>query len=653
MRPPESSDAVPPPTAAQPAPAPSRRGWTLTLGALGVVFGDIGTDPLFSLRECFAGVRGDAIPAADVLGVVSLILWAFIGIVCIKYLAVLFRASNQGEGGILALLALNQTRLSQLAHPRLADAAIALGLFGAGLLFADAVVTPAISVLSAVEGLREISPDFAPWVVPFTVAILVALFALQPSGTGRIGAGFGPIMIVWFVASGAIGVPAIAARPDVLLAANPLHALHYLVTGGWSAFLALGGVVLTIAGVEALYADMGHFGKGPIRLSWFAVVMPSLVLNYLGQGALVLERGAAALQSAFFGLVPAAGLVPMVALATAATVIASQSLISGTFSLTEHAIQLGYLPPWRVRHTSEHVEGQIYVPIVNWLLLAGSLALVLALRDSAAMGGMYGMAVIGSMLPVTVHFYISARHVLGWSRTFARVAVAAFLAVDLAMLGASLPRLAHGAWVPLAIGAAILGVMWVWRDGTTFLRDAGSRLAMPLDEFARACAPLPRYHGTAVFFGDDVHATPHALRALATLKGGPFECNLIVTIVPEKVPRVDPAHRVAWRHVGGAIYAVTLRRGYREREDVVGAVTLCAEQGVPILPDTCAYWLDRNELIPAEGIGLTAAKLRLFAALRHTAQSTARRLRLPPDRVTEIGVETDIAGATPSRIRRF
>jgi KUP system potassium uptake protein len=629
-----------------------RRSLTLALGSLGVVFGDIGTDPLFSLKACFGEMPG-GIAAGDVLGVLSLILWAMIGIVCIKYLTVLFRADNQGEGGILALVALSQGRLQGAGAGRIAGWAIALGLFGAGLLFADAVVTPAISVLSAVEGLKEVSPALTAWVIPVTVAILVGVFVLQPSGAGRIGTLFGPVMIVWFLVVGGLGIPAIVARPEVWAAANPVYAVHYLLDGGWHAFLALGGVVLTIAGVEALYADMGHFGKGPIRLAWYAVVMPSLVLNYLGQGALVLERGASALQNPFYGLVPAAGLVPMIVLATASTVIASQSLISGTFSLAEHAIQLGYLPPWRILHTSSHIEGQIYVPVINWSLMTGVVGLVLAVQDSETMGGMYGMSVIGAMFPVSILFYLSAREALRWSRLLARTVVIAFLAVDGAMLAASVPRLAHGAWVPVAIGVGAWIVMLAWRAGTAFEHRAVSRTVLSLAAFVREADALPRVHGGGIFFADGQDVAPPAVVSLATLKGALLEVTVIVSIETDSVPTVAANERLRIGTRGKGIHTVLVRRGFMDRMDGPQIAAACAERGIPIDPATCRFWLNRAEVVSSGRMGIATWYLPLFALLRRTSVPLALRWNLPPDRVTEIGVEADASTHAATRIRRF
>ena len=436
------------------SPDPPRRLTVLTVAALGVVFGDIGTSPLYALRECFSGVHAIAATPANVLGVLSLIFWSLIVTVSIKYLLFVMRADNGGEGGILALVALVRSSTKGGSRGML----VAIGLFGAALLYGDGMITPAISVLSAVEGLGVATRVFHPFIVPITAAILVGLFLIQRHGTAGIGRVFGPIMIVWFIAIAALGLLAIRDAPAVLTSINPMHAARFLVAHRLRAFLTLGAVFLAVTGAEALYADMGHFGRTPIRIGWFAVALPSLVLNYLGQGAVLLSRPAASLHP-FYALAPDWGLYPLVILATIATVIASQAIISGAFSLTQQAVQLGYSPRFDIQHTSAHAYGQIYIPEINWMLMAATVGLVFGFRTSTNLAAAYGMAVTTTMVITTLLAYVVAREKWGWSVWRASLVTGLFLVVDVAFFGANLVKIAHGGWFPLLVASGIYTMM--------------------------------------------------------------------------------------------------------------------------------------------------------------------------------------------------
>ncbi|MEY2502036.1 MAG: system potassium uptake protein, partial [Verrucomicrobiota bacterium] len=539
--------------------APKSRLLLLCLASLGIVYGDIGTSPLYALRECFYGEHALPPSPANVLGVLSLILWSLILVISVKYLILILRADNRGEGGILALA----TLVSDVAG-RHAKFLLLLGLFGAALLYADGMITPAISVLSAVEGLHVATPLFDPYVVPVAIGILVALFIFQSRGTTGIGRVFGPVTILWFVAIAVLGIHQIGRVPEVLGAINPLQAIQFFTRNGAQGFVVLGAVFLAVTGGEALYADIGHFGTAPIRITWFAVVLPALTLNYFGQGALLLHHPDAAVNP-FFRMAPAWALFPMVALATAAAVIASQAIISGAFSLTMQAIQLGYMPRLRVNYTSERVIGQIYVPTVNWALMLASIGLVLGFGTSSHLAAAYGVAITTTMLITTILFYVVARRRWHWPAAAALPVAAFFIAIDLAFFGANMIKVAHGGWFPLLISASILFLMLTWRKGRRVLRQRLGDICLPLDALLRSLKDesIRRVPGTAVYMSGNRTGTPLAL--LHNLKHNKVlhEQVVLLTVRTEEVPfLMDARDRVSLEKLEEGFWRVQVHFGF-------------------------------------------------------------------------------------------
>jgi len=533
----------------------------MSLGALGIVYGDIGTSPLYSLRECFHGVHGVPPTHANVLGVLSLVFWALIVVVTLKYHVYVLRMDNRGEGGILALMGLvhkesgKQTGFRRLIVP--------LGLFGAALLYGDGIITPAISVLSAVEGLEVVTPAFTKFVVPITIVILIGLFLFQKHGTGRIGSVFGPVMLLWFGSLAVLGISGILRDPSVLAAVNPAHAFHFFARNGFHGFLVLGAVFLVATGGEALYADMGHFGERPIQVDWFGFVGPSLILNYFGQGALLIHNPEAT-SNPFYRLAPGWALYPLLVLATAATVIASQAIISGAFSLTRQAIQLGYLPRMRIDHTSAREIGQIYVPGVNWALMFACIALVLGFGSSSRLASAYGVAVTTTMVITTILAYFAARHVLGWNIAAAVAVTAAFLFADLAFFGANMVKVVHGGWFPLAVALAVFTLMATWRRGRQILFDRIQEVGMSDGDFLKSIARHlpPRVSGTAVFMDRTIDEIP--LPLLHNLKHNKVlhEKVVLLTIVTEEVPYVSDEEQAEVRELGAGLYRLVARYGF-------------------------------------------------------------------------------------------
>jgi KUP system potassium uptake protein len=619
---------------------PSASRAVLTLAALGIVFGDIGTSPLYALRECFHGPHGIAPTSANVLGVLSLIFWALVLVISVKYILYVMRASNHGEGGILALMALVPPTYRG-AQSR--GVLIALGLFGAALLYGDGVITPAISVLGAIEGLSTATPALTPYVVPISVAILLALFLVQYRGTASVGAIFGPVMIVWFVVIGSMGVRWILLEPHVLSAVNPLHAVRFFATNGYHGFVVLGSVFLVVTGGEALYADMGHFGAGPIRTAWFGLVFPGLLLNYLGQGALLLQHPDAASQP-FYRLAPPALVVPLVGLATAAAVIASQALISAVFSLTRQAVQLGYSPRVEIRHTSQTTIGQIYIPVVNWALMLATVALVLLFGSSSALAAAYGIAVTATMGITTVLAYVVSRQIWGWSRPVAVLVTAALVAIDLAFFGANLLKLLHGGWVPLAMAAFVYLLMSTWNTGRRILGARLRERAYPLDQFLKE---LPRthpdrVHGSAIFMTGSGAGVPptllHNLRHNKVLHAS----NVLLTVVTEEIPEVPDARRVEIEPLGSGFFRVTLRYGFVEEPDVPAAMALARGLGLPIDKDDITYFLGRETLLAAAAGGMAHWREALFSFMSKNAMRATAFFRIPPERVVELGMHVEI-----------
>lgn len=610
----------------------------LTLAALGVVYGDIGTSPLYAMKEVFGGAHHPVpITPDNILGILSLIFWSLVGVVSVKYAAFIMRADNQGEGGIMTLMALVQ-RCTENA--RQARALMLLGLFGAALFYGDGVITPAISVLSAVEGLEVATPVFKPWVVPLTLGVLLGLFAVQRQGTGRVGALFGPVTAVWFVALAILGILNILAAPQVLFALSPHHAVHFFQVHPGLAFLSLGAVVLAVTGAETLYADMGHFGPKPVRLAWLGLVLPSLTLNYFGQGALLLTRPEA-IAHPFYHLAPDWALYPLVALATAATVIASQAVISGAYSITHQAIQLGYAPRMLVQHTSHMERGQIYLPGINWSLFLAVAALVLAFGSSGSLAAAYGIAVTGTMIITTLLVYVVARRHWGWGPVRGGLILGAFLAVDLAFFSANILKFADGGWFPLALAAVLFLFMTTWKRGREVLKDRRDRDALPLKDFLDQMGQsgLPVIPGTAVFLTPHPDQVPHAL--LHSLKHfkSLHERVVILNVAFTDQPFVPTHRRVEVEALDGRFHRVRVRFGFMDRPDLGRTLHTCAGKGLPCSPEDTTFILGRETLIAKKGRDMAWWRQQLFIAMARNAGGPARYFGLPPNRVVELGAQ--------------
>jgi len=616
----------------------------LALAALGVVYGDIGTSPLYALKECLA--HGGMRPvAADVLGILSLIFWALTLVIVVKYLTFVMRADNRGEGGILALLALLQE-----ANTRRPSRLASLALIGAALLYGEGVITPAISVLSAVEGLEVATPVFEPFIVPLTVAILLGLFLVQRHGTGRMGSIFGPATLVWFLAIAGIGVLGIVREPGVLAAVNPLHAVAFFRHHDVHAFLILGAVVLCITGGEALYADMGHFGRGPIRVAWYAVVFPALLLNYFGQGGHVLASCASgisstrcdeALRNPFYAIVPDILLYPMVAIATVATVVASQALISGAFSLTQQAVQLGYVPRVQIRHTSAAREGQIYVPLVNQALMVACIGLVIVAQRSSQLAAAYGIAVTGTMSITSLLFYAVARDRWQWPRLRAVGLVALFLGVDLAFFSANLAKLSSGGWFPVGLAILILACMTSWKMGASWRGAEAARLRVPfveLVEALRSSRPT-RVPGTAVFMTQDPEGAPPAL--LHQLKHNQVlhEHVVLLTIRTSNVPEVPPAQRIQLEQLDRGFWRIVASYGFMETPHVPEIMQLAYAAGLAKGRGRTSFFLGRETFVVAGRSTLPRWRARLFVFMARNARSPAEFFGIPPNDVVELGAQ--------------
>jgi KUP system potassium uptake protein len=613
----------------------------LSLAALGVVYGDIGTSPIYALRESLHGAHGVPPTAANVLGLLSLIFWALIIVISIKYLAFVMRADNCGEGGMIALTAL-VTPASVLArrHHRVL---VMVGLFGASLLYGDSMITPAISVLSAVEGLQVATPIFSPYVIPITITILVGLFAVQSRGTARIGSVFGPVMLVWFGTLGVLGVVQLVQNPSVLAAINPAHGVRFFALNGWQGFVVLGSVFLVVTGGEALYADMGHFGVRPIRLSWFGYVLPALLLNYFGQGALVLRDPAAA-EHPFFHLAPSWATIPLVALTTLATVIASQAVISGAFSLTRQAVQLGYLPRVGIEHTSETHIGQIYIPGLNWLLMAACIGLVLGFRSSSSLAAAYGVAVTTDMVFTSILFAVVARSRWKWSLPAVGGLVAAFLVVDLGFWGASLLKIPSGGWFPLVIAAVVFTIMTTWSTGRSILAERIAERTVPLDRLLEELqtSPPTRVAGTAVYLVRNTAAVPHALLQNLRHNKVLHERVVLLALRTESEAYVPEENRVHVELLAPSVYRVIGRQGFAEELDVPTVLERVRQGGIDIDPAQSSFFLGRETLLATDRPGMAIWRERLFALLSRNARRATKFFRLPPERVCELGSEIEL-----------
>jgi KUP system potassium uptake protein len=616
---------------------------TLTLLALGVVFGDIGTSPLYAVKETFSPDHGIAVNRENILAGLSLMFWALMGVVSLKYVVLIMRADNRGEGGIMALIALAAKAIERQPHWR--GPLLVIGIFGASLFYGDAVLTPAISVLSAVEGLEVGTRAFKPYVVPIAVGVLVALFAIQARGTAAVGKLFGPVTMFWFIAIGAAGINGIVAEPSILGALNPLHALRFLTTHAVESFVVLGAVVLAVTGAEALYADMGHFGKGPVRIAWFSLVAPALVLNYFGQGALLMTQPEA-VENPFYLLLPGWALYPMVALATAATVIASQAVISGAYSITRQAVQLGFLPRMAMVHTSAREIGQIYIPGINWLLCAVVVAAVIGFGSSSRLAGAYGVAVTGTMLVDTLLTFFVIRYAWRYPLWLCLFATGFFLVIDLTFFSATLLKIADGGWFPLAIGAAVFIVMATWRRGRETLLERVQSSSVPLDSFLKNlfADPPRRIPGTAVFLTATPDATPHAL--LHSLKHYKVvhERMVFLTVEFRDVPWVAFEERVVCERLPHHCWRVRVRYGFMNPPDVMRALEVCGALGLEFDLMETSFFLSREKVVPsAGGVGNMALwRDRLFAAMARNAGNITDYFNIPSNRVVELGTRVEI-----------
>jgi KUP system potassium uptake protein len=623
---------------------PHRRGTTaaLALLALGVVYGDIGTSPLYAAKETFNPQHGIPLTTENILGGVSAIFWSLTIIVSLKYVTLVLRASNRGEGGIMALLALATSSVREL--PRLRAALLAIGVFGASLFYGDAVLTPAISVLSAVEGLEVGTAAFKPYVVPIAMGILIALFAIQRHGTGVVGLFFGPVCALWFISIGAIGVWNIAKAPAILKAVDPMYALHFVTGHGFASFIVLGSVLLAVTGAEALYADMGHFGKRAIRIAWFSVAAPGLVLNYFGQGALLITQPSA-VENPFYLSYPDWALYPMVVLATAATVIASQATISGAYSMTQQAIQLGYLPRMPILHTSARTIGQIYVPAVNWTLLVVVAAAVVGFGSSTRLASAYGVAVMGTMLVTTLLTFFVLRYSWGYPLWLCVLATAFFMVIDAVFFAAAMHKVLDGGWFPLALGAIVFFIMMTWRRGREMLVERLREGSVPLDGFLKSLflEPPQRVPGTAVFLTSTPDATPNAL--LHSLKHYKVlhEQNVFLTVEFHDVPVVSSERRVVSERLTDGCWRISARYGFMERPDVVLALELCAPGGLQLDPMQVTYFLSREKIVPGTTErGSVRRRDRIFAAMARNAGDITDFFKIPTNRVVELGTRVEI-----------
>ena len=617
---------------------------TMALAAIGIVFGDIGTSPLYTINTVFDAANGLPLTAENVVAVISLILWSLMVVVSLKYVTLIMRAHNHGEGGIMALLALATSSVAD--KPRLRYGLMVAGVFGAALFYGDGVITPAISVLSAVEGLEVAAPSLKPYVVPLSLAVLIPLFLVQRRGTAGIGAVFGPIMVMWFGVIGLVGAVEIARTPGILAAFNPFAGLSFLMQHGWVAFISLGSVVLALTGAEALYADMGHFGVGPIRLSWFALVFPALALNYLGQGALLLSD-AKAVDNPFFHMFPTWALYPIVALATAATVIASQAIISGTYSMTKQAIQLGFLPRMRVRHTSDREIGQVYVPAINWSLLVAVIIAVLGFGSSTALGSAFGIAVTGTMLITSFLTFYVVRYAWHYNWWLCVLATGFFFAIDITFFAANLPKFFQGGWFPLLLGGVIFTLMTTWGRGREMmLIEARSHTGSePLGQYLSRLigSDMPRVPGTAVFLTIDPAVVPHALVHNVEHNGVLHRQVLFVHVTTRDVPFVPSDEQVTIAPIDDRdCHQVLVTYGFKDEVNLPLALRACVARGLTIDPHKVSYFLSHATVVATGGRGMWVWRETLFSMMSHNIGNVAAYMKLPANRVIELGSRVEI-----------
>ena len=613
----------------------------LTLAAIGIVYGDIGTSPLYTMKEVFAKHHGLSPVPVNVLGVVSLILWGLIIVISLKYVTLVLRADNRGEGGIMAMTALalsSVTQKSRWYYP-----VMLLGMVGAGLFFGDGVITPAISVLSAIEGLEVAAPALKPYVIPVTLAVLVALYLLQRRGTAGIGKWFGPIVLVWFITLAAMGVANIAKNPFILIAFNPLHALGFLIHNGWLAFVALGAVVLALTGAEALYADMGHFGKKTVRLAWFSIVAPALALNYLGQGALLLSNPAAVSNPFFLQLGPWS-VYPLVVLSTMATVIASQATISGAFSVTQQAIALGFLPRMRIRQTSESHKGQIYIPLVNWLQLTAVILAVVGFGSSSNLASAYGIAATATMLTTTLLTFFVVR--FGWKfpLLLSVAATGFFLTIDVALFSSTSLKIISGGWFTLTISALMVMLMLTWRRGRELVFQSLQRQLIPLDDFLQSLFINPplRVPGTAVFFRAEGDGVPHALLHNLLHNQVLHERTIFLTVYATDIPRVPDSERIKVVPHGHNCYQVNVYYGFSDERDIPRALQEGRHAGLSIDPMQTSFFIARQTVLATPKAGMALWREALYSAMSRNARDAADYFKIPPNRVIELGAQVEI-----------
>jgi KUP system potassium uptake protein len=625
----------------QPAGSSRQSLTALAVAAVGVVYGDIGTSPLYTMKEAFHGAHAMDVSPANVLGVLSLIFWSLIIVVSVKYVVFIMRADNKGEGGIMALMALVQraTAGESRAHWLL----MTLGIFGAALFYGDGMITPAISVLSAVEGLEVATPALKTYVIPISLIVLIGLFLFQRHGTARVGALFGPVMLLWFATLGLLGALSIARHPEVLAAVNPWYAVAFFVQHGVAGMIVLGAVVLAVTGGEALYADMGHFGKRPIRLAWFGFVLPALLLNYFGQGALLLYEPDAA-HNPFYRLAPEWALYPMVALSTVAAVIASQAVISGAFSVTRQAIQLGYAPRMNVAHTSEREIGQIYIPFINWALLLGILALVLGFQSSSNLAAAYGIAVTGTMAIDTILAFVVVRSLWGWNWGVTVAGIIAFLTIDLAFLGANALKFFQGGWFPVLIALAVFTLLATWKRGRALLSERLTALAIAIEPFLESVTrhPPARVPGTSVFLTTKFEGVPHALMHNLKHNKVLHERVVLLTVVFQDIPHIDNSERIEIWPLGNNFYKVFVIYGFKDETNIPKSLELCAALGLEFNMMDTSFFLSRETLIPTEKPGMALWREKLFVSMARNAGSISTYFQIPTNRVIELGTQVEL-----------
>lgn len=613
----------------------------LVVGAIGVVFGDIGTSPLYTLRECFKGTHGLAPTPENVIGILSVIFWTLMIVVAFKYATLIMRADNRGEGGILALTALVSRGLEQ--HPRKRWFLVGLGILGAAMFYGDGMITPAISVLSAVEGLEVMAPQLHSYVMPVTLVVLIALFSIQKRGTHLVGGLFGPVCCLWFLVLALLGIWQISKNPGVLWAVNPAHAIHLVMASPRLTFVLLGAVVLAVTGVEALYADMGHFGPPAIRRAWKFIVLPSLVLNYFGQGSLLIARPDA-VQNPFYLMAPEWALFPLIVLATCAAVIASQAVISGAFSLTRAAVQMGYLPRLKIAHTSAREIGQIYVPFINWTLLLAVILLVVGFGSSTALAGAYGIAVTLLMLIDSVLIYFVMRRVWHWSRPLAVIIALPLVLIDLAFLSSNALKIPDGGWFPLIVGAFVFMLLTTWKQGRAILMARLSEDTMPLDVFIQSISlsPPPRVPGTAIFLTSMSDRAPHAL--LHNLKHNKVlhERVVFLTVVTRDIPRVEPENRLTITEAGFQFWLVEAAFGFTEDPDIPQALELCGRTGLQFDMMDTSFFVSRETLIVTANPGMALWREQVFVSMSKNAVKATDFFHVPTNRVVELGSQVEI-----------